>query len=568
MRDFVRLSVVLLLSFGGFAGLSYRIVQLAYLDRSYYLGYLESARRVREVRQASRGRILDRNGAVLAMTIPKVDLGIDPYAAEAKDFEKIPQLSALLSIPETELKKFWTRESRIVEGKVRHVRWKKISELKELDTYEKILALKIKGIYGSTSAQRYYPNGSLASHVIGFVNKEGTAVSGIEVYMDPFLRGQNGGMESKKDGRRQEIPLFRDIDVLPRHGSDIRLTIDIRFHSSVERILSTAVEHYHAQRGTVLISDPETGDLLVLCNYPTFEGENYMKADVAHLRNCAVTDTYEPGSVFKIVPFSAALQNKVISLYDTFDCTDSSFNWEGKLYPLPKDHTALGKLSAIDVLRKSSNRGAAQIGIRLGAEALYKAARDFGFGTKTGYGFDGEVAGILHHPSRWDGLTITRLPMGHAVSATALQVHYAMGVIASGGYLLAPRIVQAVLNKHGEAIFQTQPNIRGTMLQSNIVRQLRDILYHPDAKPAEIEGVRLAYKTGTTQKLIRGAYSQFHHVASCSGFFPAEAPKYLVTVVIDDARLESGSTAYGSKVAFPIFCDIARWLLRCDALNN
>ncbi|UPA28087.1 MAG: penicillin-binding protein 2 [Verrucomicrobiota bacterium] len=564
----MRLLVLVLLSAWLFAGLSYRIVQLAYLDRSYYQGYLESARRVREVRRASRGRILDRNGTVLAMTVPKIDLGIDPYAAETQDFAKLPQLSEILKISEEDLKKFWTRESRIVDNKVRHIRWKKITEMTELDAYEQVLALKIKGIYGITSAQRYYPNGALASHVIGFVNKEGIAVSGIEAFMDPFLRGQDGGMESKRDGRRQELPLFREIDVLPQHGSDIQLTIDIRFHSAIERILSEAVERFHAQRGTVLVSDPTNGDLLVMCNYPTFEGEHYMKADVANLRNCAVTDTYEPGSVFKIVPFSVALQDRVISLYDAFDCTSTNFTWQGKTYTLPKDHTALGKLSAIDVLRKSSNRGAAQIGIRLGANALYDAARAFGFGEKTGYGFDGEVAGILRSPKYWDGLTITRLPMGHAVSATALQVHCAMGVIASGGYLLSPQIVQKVLNTKGEVVMKTDPRVRRSVLTSDTVRQLRDILYHPDAKPSEIDGVRLAYKTGTTQKLVHGAYSQSHHISSCSGFFPAEAPKYLVTVVIDDARLASGSTAYGSKVAFPIFCDVARWLLRRDLLND
>ena len=528
--------------------------------------YVRSARNVREVRRALRGKILDRRGNVLATTTQVVDLGVDPYSTNERDYEKFISLASLLNISDDVLKKSWQKESFMRDGKVHKTRWKKIAEINR-DEYEKVMALKIKGVYGVSKELRRYPNNTLASHVIGFVNKEGTPVSGVEAHMDHFLRGQDGWIESQCDGRRHELPLLREIDVAPHNGANVELTIDINIHSAVEKLLEDTVNRYHAHSGCVIVSDPYTGELLAMCNFPTFSCAAYNKSDAQNLRNRAITDTYEPGSVFKIVPFSVALQQGEITLDQVFDCSLSEFCWQGKRYELPNDHASLGTLTAPDVLRKSSNRGSAQIGIRLGKNRLYNAAKVFGFGTKSGYGFDGEVSGILHAPEKWDGLTITRLPMGHALSATPLQVHMAMGVIASGGYLLAPKIIRRVADDNGQAVFQSETHVREHILTTDTAFKLREILYHPDAHPASIDGVKLAYKTGTTQKLINGKYSREHHISSCSGFFPMENPQYLATVVIDDAHLDSG-TAYGSKIAYPLFCDIARFLLHYGMLSK
>jgi cell division protein FtsI/penicillin-binding protein 2 len=252
---------------------------------------------------------------------------------------------------------------------------------------------------------------------------------------------------------------------------------------------------------------------------------------------------YDPGSVFTIVAFSEALPQGVISLQQYFDCQEVEFCHCGKVYFLPKDHTFLGRLSASDVLRKLSNRGIAQIAILLGAHRLYNAARAFGFGEKTGYGFDGEAAGILPKPSRWDNLTITRLPMGHAISATPLQVHQAMGVLGSGGFLIKPKIIDRVIDGSGENLLESESQIERRVLTSETADAVREILYHPDSTLSHIGSVKLAYKTGTSQKIINRRYSKEHHISSCSGSFPMENLRYLVTVVIDDAEIESGSAA-------------------------
>lgn len=624
--------------------LSYRVFWIASKSRPYYLKFIHSARHLHQVKHATRGMITDRHGIPLALTTRIFDLGVDPYSTKPQEIvQKLPQLAELLQLPIDTLKKCFKKESFVKNGKVRQVRWKHIVDVDDLEVYEKIQALKITGVYGVPKEKRFYPWHSVASHVVGFINHEGTPVSGIERFMNEFLQGQDGWIDSEKDGKRQEIALFRETEVPPRDGSNVELTIDIYLQSTIEPLLEQAVTALKAKSATAIISDPTTGEILTLCNFPTFDSNTFNKADPEALRNRAITDTYEPGSVFKIVPFSIALQQGVISLRERFDCTSGTFTWHNKTYLLPKDHTELGRLSATDVLRKSSNRGAAQIGIRLGEKRLYNAAKAFGFGERTGYGFDGEVGGILRNPEKWDGLTITRLPMGHAISVTALQVHQAMGILASGGYLLEPKVIRKVKEgdrehlgfsrmsregvneeaveeqpwgikidarrkgnskaadlqflrgkkgadqdrgefekesynegepvgfeekeKKGSAILFSGAHIMRRVLTAETARKMREILYHPDAKPSEIGGMRIGYKTGTTQKLINGHYSQRHHVSSCSGFFPIELPRYVVTVVVDDAQVEHG-TAYGSRVAYPIFCDIVRRILLREALGR
>jgi cell division protein FtsI/penicillin-binding protein 2 len=448
------------------------------------------------------------------------------------------------------------------------LRWKKIGTIEDSDRFREINDLQIKGVYGNTRSERIYPNNELASHVIGFVNREGVAVSGVERFVDGFLRGEDGWVESEKDGKRAEIALFRRAVVEPKNGSDVHLTLDLRVQEVAEQALQRAMAQLRAKQGSVIVSHPGTGAILALCNAPTFDGNEYTKVAVDNLRNRAVADVYEPGSVFKIVTFGVALQRGLISLDQNFDCSREVFEHGGRRYKLPHDHTFFGRLSAVDVLRKSSNRGMAQIGIILGAELLYDAARAFGFGEKAGYGFDGEATGFLARPKHWDSLTITRLPMGHAVSATPLQVHGAMGVIASGGYLVEPRVISGIYGEGGEEIFKTEPRIKRQVLSSEIARVVGETLHNPGARTSVIERVKVAYKTGTSQKIIKGIYSREHHIASCSGFFPLEAPQFLVTVMIDDPEMAAGATAYGIRVAYPIFAEVTRALILARGLNH
>jgi cell division protein FtsI (penicillin-binding protein 3)/stage V sporulation protein D (sporulation-specific penicillin-binding protein) len=561
-----RFLFIILLFFVLFGGLVYRILDLSYFHRDYYKRFIHLTHGTKEMKKAIRGQIRDRRGGILAMTTLKIDVGVDPYFADVqKDREKIVQLAALLEESPEEIEQLFVRETFFQKGQERKLRWKKILTT-EGDSYAKIKELGIKGIYGNGRIERIYPNNELACHLIGFLNREGMAVGGVEYFMDDFLRGQDGWMESEKDGKREEIPLFRKLVIDPKNGANVDLTIDMHLQSVAEELLQEKAKELQIKSGTIIVSDPSTGEILALCNVPAFDCNAYNRAEEDWRRNRAIADVYEPGSVFKIVAFSVALQERLISLQQRFDCTREVFYYNDRKYKLPKDHKAFGDLNAVEVLRQSSNRGLAQIGIILGAEKLYDAARKFGFGEKTGYGFDGEVSGLLPKPERWDSLTITRLPMGHAICATPLQVHQAMGVIASGGYLLEPKVIGRIVDENGEEIIRTQPHVVRQVLELDTVKKLREVLHNPEADAANIEGIKIAYKTGTTQKLIDGIYSHEHHIASCSGFFPAEEPRFLVTVVLDDPAVEG--TAYGIRVAYPLFAKIARFLILSNGLNR
>jgi cell division protein FtsI/penicillin-binding protein 2 len=513
--------------------------------------YVDRLRSSVKIKQSRRGQILDRNGVVLATTDCIIDIGIDPYVADYEhDFSKIQQLAALLKMSNDSLKKYFKKYKYLKNQKVTEIRWKKIKTIEDDSLFERIMALKIKGIYGNKKYKRSYPTDGLASQLIGFINNNGIASCGIEKLMDKYLKGQDGLIKSEKDGKHQELRQFRKLNINVKNGCDIELSLDLIIQDMVEKELGNIVNKFHPQWATIILSDAVTGEIMALGNHPTYNNNRYNKATIDSLRNRSVTDIYEPGSVFKIVASSIALERGLVTPETLFDCSKDYVNSSGMNIKLPKDPGNFNELSLIDVLRKSSNRGMAQIGIMLGKNGLYKAAKAFGFGKITDYGFDGEVSGILHPPNKWDSLTITRLPMGHALGATPMQMHQAMGVIASGGFLLKPLLVKKVVDSLGNDLLEFHPEVKNRVLSDKTTAIMADILRNPNNKDSTINGLGLSYKTGTSQKIVNGKYSSKHHVSSCSGFFPSDAPQILITVVVDDAIMESG-IAWGYMVALP-----------------
>ena len=233
---------------------------------------------------------------------------------------------------------------------------------------------------------------------------------------------------------------------------------------------------------------------------------------------------------------------------------------------MPRDHHPLGKISVREVVAKSSNRGAAQLGIMLGDRRMYEYCRMFGFGRPTNLGARGERKGILHHPKNWDGLTITRLPMGHAVSVTPMQMHSAMAAVANDGILMKPQLIRRVFDSSGRTVVDFKPRGSQRVLQSDVSSLLTDMLVdvvgdNGTAKQAKVEGYEVAGKTGTTQKLVDGRYSNRHHVASFVGFLPADNPRVVVTVVVDEPKMKAGRIGYGGSVAAPAFGKVAKEIM-------
>jgi cell division protein FtsI (penicillin-binding protein 3)/stage V sporulation protein D (sporulation-specific penicillin-binding protein) len=253
---------------------------------------------------------------------------------------------------------------------------------------------------------------------------------------------------------------------------------------------------------------------------------------------------------------------RLVTTSTAFDCSLSSVVFEGRARALPRDSHANGVLSVAEIVGKSSNRGAAHLGMRLGSQRLYEYARAFGFGEETGFPFGGEISGMLHPVRAWDGLTITRLPMGHAIGATAMQMHYAMSTIANGGILMRPLIVSEIRDRDARTIAQCQPmQVRRVISRETASTMARLLVNAASAEgtgeAAVIAGYEVAGKTGTTQKIINGQYSSRQHVGSFVGFFPAKRPQVAITVVVDNGRLPTGGVAYGGTVAAPSFKRIA-----------
>lgn len=587
-------------------------IQVCTADR--YRSAAEENRSISEVYPASRGKITDSRGNILAQNKEVFSLRGDQELVTAADREKFPQIAALLGISEEELREKLdpprTPETRVN----RYVLIKKdIGE----DGAKKVVALLPKTVpdekgrmvsrsYFPISIERRfvrtYPLGSRAAHLIGYVNREDKAVSGVELALNRFLEGEDGWRESQTDGRRREQPRMRSRDVPARDGYSVRLTIDAMIQGFAEEACEKIVREYAPISSSVIVSEARTGRILALANSPTFDLNRFSSEPLENQRNRAVTDVYEPGSVFKIVSVASALDRGVVTENTVFDCSLTRAPYRGKMRALPREDHEMDKLSVREIIRQSSNRGTAQIAMRFcekfGEHAYVDCVRSFGFGEKTRLvGASGEQPGIVLPPEKWDGLTITRMPMGHAVAATPLQTHGAMSVIASGGLLMKPQLVLSVADAQGNEVLTFPPAPRRRVVSEKtaalVAGMLREAVGGENGntgKNANIPGYAVAGKTGTTQKIVNGKYSNEFYVASFSGFFPADNPRIVITVVIDgptyyaerwiakrDARgkvmrYPNGTMmmekkrvrtrAYGGSVAAPVFREVAEKIIR------
>lgn len=565
----VRYMTIVWIVLGAFCLLFGRLVYLHVWEKERLGRIIERNRQKFEVLEASRGHIVDAKGNLLATTREIIELGVDPQLVQEDDLKKLPQLSRLLHLPIEQLRLAFSTKTFTLEGidgeEVRLIRWKKLADKIDESTYQSIQKLGIKAIYGNRKFERIYPGGALAAHVLGFVNKEGISCDGVEAFMDFYLRGQHGWRESERDGCRRELAHLRSREVLPKHGLNVGLSIDIMVQYAIEQVLAQAVDQYKPDSATIIVSDPSTGFILGLANVPTYDPNQFFNYPIDSHRNRAVTDLFEPGSTFKIVPAAGALNEGLVSLSHVVDCSLAQVEYKGRKLNLPKDHRPMDHLTVEQIITKSSNRGVAYLGMQLGAESLYHYAKHFGFGEPTGYGLSAEAKGILHSPKSWDALTITRLPMGHAVCATPIQVHYAMSVIANQGVLMQPQVVEKVFDDGGELVVQFQPKAKRRVISTTLAHTLSDVLTKvvgPEgtSKRAAIPEFEVAGKSGTSQKIIHGQYSHDSHVASFSGFFPASRPRFVVTVVVDNPKLKG--CGYGSQVAAPLFKQVAEQLIR------
>lgn len=457
----------------------------------------------------------------------------------------------------------------------RLIRWAKLSDHVDEGTYDMINALGLKGIYGTRVYRRAYPHDQLAAHLIGYVSKSGVPMAGVESYADFYLRGQNGWREGERDGRGREMPQFRTREVPPNDGCSVTLSINTVVQHLVEEELDSIVRKFSPEKATIIVSEAQTGFILALGNYPSFNLNEYGRADLAAQRNIAETDQLDPGSTFKIVAASGALNDGLVQPGTRFDCTLVSIDYKGRQRRfMPDEHHYDHLLTVGEIISHSSNIGAAQLGMKLGEQRLYDYARAFGFGTRTGFPFGGEISGVLNPPEKWNEMDITRIPAGYSISATPLQIHYAMGVIASGGLLLRPQIIREVRDASGEFLPPFDASSKRLVMPSKrrvITQQTAEIMARMlmgvaspggTAPEAAIPNFQVAGKTGTAQKLINGHYSSLNHIGSFVGFFPATRPELVISIIVDDGKVSGGGSAYGRVVAAPSFRHLGEQLIQ------
>lgn len=606
----LRLYLVTGVVVASFSVVAHRLVELHVLRRAHFLAQLQDTRHRVVSEPARRGDIYDARGDLLAVSKTEITLAVDPWAlSERIDAQKFParmeryaqeqrerraELAALLEMSVSELEAFFTptwrdavrptaapsspdeiasaleaAEEPVENGRVR-VRFVKIRDGVSEELFARIQGLRVAGLTHERKYRRVYPHGRLASHVIGFVNKEDVPSGGVEAYADTYLKGIPGWREIERDGKRVELAQYRQREVPASDGWGVVLSIDTAIQHIVEREMDALVEKFNPEKATIIVSDANTGFLLALANHPTFNLNEFGTTPLDRQRNIAAADLVEPGSTFKIVAASGALNEGLVTPATTFDCTLDSIIYEGRPRRFMRDdHRYNHPLSVAEIIAKSSNVGSAQLGMLLGDRRLYDYARAFGFGERSGYPLGREEPGILADPKKWSGVDITRIPAGYSIAATPLQIHYGMGVVASGGRLFRPQVIRQVLDAEGEAIpgykfglAERRAVIAPETAQSMARMLQRVVSVDGTARRAAIPGFEVAGKTGTAQKLIDGRYSNRNHVGSFTGFFPASRPRVVITVIVDDGKPPGGGTGYGGIVAVPSFKVVAEQLIQ------
>ena len=558
-------------------GVGTRLVFLHVIDRDVLVRYIDKARRQIIPDKARRGDILDARGNVLATSRSLVVIWADPQVVRKEDEAKWPELAALLDLPLVELQKVLNTKTKArsaqsddenVEDDDHDIRWAKLKENVSEETYDKITALKIKGIGGDRTYCRTYPNNQLAAHIIGYVNKEGVPASGIEHYVDFYLRGQDGWRESEKDGRQREMAQFRTREVPAANGFSVKLSLDVTIQHIIEREMEEIAKQFNPAHASIIVSEAQSGFILGMSVYPTFNLNEFNTSPMEAQKNFAISDQIDPGSTFKIVAVAGALNEGLVSLEDRFDCAQEYVDYNGRHLHLMRDDNDVPRthpLSVAEIVCHSSNHGAALLAMKLGDKKFYDYVCAFGFGEKAGFPVSGEISGDINPPSKWSGIDITRIPAGYSVSATPLQIHYAMATIASGGELWRPQVIREIQDATGERIYRFERSARRRVLNSaaaeKMARALVGVVTDGTGQKAAIAGYQVAGKTGTAQKLIGGHYSDDHHVTSFVGFFPASQPDIVISVVVDDPKVPRVN-AWGSFVAAPSFKRIGEQLIQ------
>jgi cell division protein FtsI (penicillin-binding protein 3) len=489
-----------------------------------------------------RGTVYDGNGNELAVSIE-----VDSVCADARkivDVEKTAnELASILQIDRKELKQR-LKSHRAFEWVQRKISSKEAGQIK---------ALQLPGIFFLKENRRFYPNSLLAAHLIGFVGLDSKGLEGIEFQYDALLNGENRVWASARDALGRQIAMGKVPFEKEDHYRNIVLTIDKPIQHITEAELDRGVEKWGAKGGMAIAMDPLTGKILAMASYPTFNPNQFIQSRSKSWRNGAVSDVFEPGSLFKVFLAAAALEERLVRPSDSFFCENGSYTVYDRTI---HDTSKRGWLTFQQIIKFSSNIGASKVGEKMGKERFYRYISAFGFGEKTGINLPGEGKGILRHPRYWPPVALDTISFGQGISVTGIQLVTALSAIANGGFLMKPYVVEKIMNEKGEVVQSFQPETIRKVVSGETAKKVTMLLKATTEKGGTGEGAvpvgyEVAGKTGTAQKVdsLLGGYSENRYISGFMGFAPAEDPKLALLVVIDEPQ--GGN--YGGVVAAPIF---------------
>jgi cell division protein FtsI (penicillin-binding protein 3) len=499
---------------------------------------------------AKRGEIVDRGGNLLAYSVDA-----DTIAADPSDIDNPDDVASRICAA---LDECGAQQRQLMAERLRGKgQFAYLARQVSSDEARRVKALELPGLLFYKESRRYYPKKELAAPVLGYVGLDNGGLAGLESTFDARIRGREGKMLLQTDARRHAMSTREERP--PTAGDGLELTIDEYLQYIADRELRIGVAENAAASGTAIILEPQSGEILAMANWPTFNPNAFNASDVVARRNRAIQDLYEPGSTFKVVTASAAIEEGLVSPTDQIDCSPGYITFGSRMI---RDTHEYGVLPFIDVIAKSSNVGAIKVGMKLGPERLGRYISRFGFGQAIAPDFRGENSGIVWSPARLDPSALASVSMGYQVGVTPLQMAAAVSIVANGGELIEPHVVRAFIRngRREEVLRKVVRRAISAETAATMTAIMEAVVERGTAKTfAQIAGYTVAGKTGTASKLVNGRYSKSDYNASFVGFVPSRKPVITIVVVIDSPHAHG---FYGATVSAPVFKRIAEAALR------
>ena len=535
-----RITVLAGITILAWSGLCIRLFQIQVLNSDKYEAVVLKQSQKKQNLPATRGNIYDRDNRPLTRNIIHYTLSVNPSKVTDKD-----GLAKVISERTGQSEEYYLKK---LNSKARFEYLERNLQRETLGSLETTV---FEGLNIERKYRRYYPHNQIAAQILGFTNVDDEGISGIEKDFNTYLTGEAGWVYKTK-GWKGKIQYKSGMPFqAPINGYNVQLTLDLEYQSILEEELLRRQIETKAVSATGIIMNPQTGEILAMASTPGFDNNKFSNSSPEQHRIRSITDQFEPGSTYKIVPALAAISNNKIGLTEEFNCENGEYKYFNIMI---RDHEKRGMLTLPQIMHFSSNIGVVKFMKQVGAKGLYNQSRAFGFGSATGISIAGEAVGKLNPVKNWSAVSLGQISMGHEVGVTAIQLATAYCAIANGGYLVTPRIVRQIIDHNQDVVYAEEPAIIRKISDENAMKNMREILrgvvVNGTGHKAEIAGWDVAGKTGTAQKWKNGKYSNDKFISNFVGFFPYENPQLLAFIMLDEPRKPNHWGSEGAAVAF------------------